>query len=64
MNCSVTVRTYGVSRILHAQAFVLCTFLRPDPLLEVKDGILTGVTGMKRRGVLVPAGTAGEMLIL
>lgn len=40
------------------------TFLRAEPLLERKDGILTGVTGWKRLGVLVATGTAGEMLIL
>ena len=39
------------------------TFLRLEPILA-EDGVLTGVTGRNRLGVLFPAEVAGEMLIL
>lgn len=44
-------------------SFTCHTFRRLEPILA-EDGVLTGVTGRNRLGVLFPAEVAGEMLIL
>lgn len=38
--------------------------MRPEPILVEEEGVLAGVKGWKRPGVLIPAEVAGEMLIL